>query len=431
MQFNGDQVADDLCSDDASLADGGLRQWAASGAMALTGRAGQAPLGPPAPLVETLCHLGRRLAARAAHLGATLAVDPLRVLGERAACMGWTRRGEVSVGGATRLLRAADGWLAVCLARPEDAEAVEAWLEAPAPRGDEAEELWHFVGSSVQRRPVGEVVERARLLGMPCAALPPTCPPPSPPPAVSVTAVPGRTRRPLESGGLGPVLVVDLSALWAGPLCSRLLRRAGAQVVKVESVGRPDGARRTPAFFDVLHAGKQSVALDFGRPADVEQLRQLLARADVVVESSRPRALEQLGIKARDLLAVGPSVWLSITGYGRRLPAGNRVAFGDDAAVAGGLVVRDAEGPCFCADAIADPLTGLVAADAVLAALGGDRRVLLDVAMAGVASRFAGPTVPVTGDVRPVPPTAPQPDGRAPALGADNETVLGRQGSRQ
>ena len=105
-----------------------------------------------------------------------------------------------------------------------------------------------------------------------------------------------------------------------------------------------------------------------------------------MIEASRPRALEQLGIVANELLMSGPSVWISITGYGRAAPGRDWVAFGDDAAAAGGLVVWDDDGPCFCADAIADPLSGLTAAAAALEALEGDDAVLLDVAMARVAS---------------------------------------------
>src|SRR4029077_16039748 len=132
--------------------------------------------------------------------------------------------------------------------------------------------------------------------------------------------------------------------------------------------------------------------LDFD--ADRSYLHELLARADVVVEASRPRALAQFEIAAARFLgaADGHRASISITGYGR---ADQRVAFGDDAAVGGGLVVYDSAGPCFCADAVADPLTGLVAADACLAALVGDERTLLDIPMAGVAAAFAGPTLAV------------------------------------
>jgi crotonobetainyl-CoA:carnitine CoA-transferase CaiB-like acyl-CoA transferase len=84
-------------------------------------------------------------------------------------------------------------------------------------------------------------------------------------------------------------------------------------------------------------------------------------------------------------------VWVSITGYGREGDAAQRVAFGDDAAAAGGLVGRDGGGdPVFCGDAIADPLTGAMAAlvSALSLADGGGR--LLDVPMAGVAAWAAG-----------------------------------------
>ena len=126
--------------------------------------------------------------------------------------------------------------------------------------------------------------------------------------------------------------------------------------------------------------------------------QKVVAEADVVIESSRARALQQFG--------VGPSadqVWLSITAYGRR---SDGVGFGDDAAVAGGLVVWDQSGPCFCADAVADPLTGLTAADLCLHALERGRRGVIDVPLAGVAARFAGPTLDVPCNIEAVPPRA-------------------------
>jgi crotonobetainyl-CoA:carnitine CoA-transferase CaiB-like acyl-CoA transferase len=158
--------------------------------------------------------------------------------------------------------------------------------------------------------------------------------------------------------------------------------------MKVESTARPDGARRgNPQFFERMHEGKEFVALDF----EHDELHALLQSADVVVEASRPRALTQLGIDADELVATGPRVWLSITGYGRAGDMSYRVAFGDDAAVAGALVADagGGEGPSFVADAVADPLTGMVAAAAVFDALQGDRRVVLDVALARVAASVA------------------------------------------
>jgi hypothetical protein len=149
-----------------------------------------------------------------------------------------------------------------------------------------------------------------------------------------------------RSAERGPV-VVDLSALWAGPLCGALLHDVGAAVVKVESTGRPDGARRgTPAFFDRLNCSKASVALDLDDRFGVTALRSLIEWADVVIESSRPRALQQIVIDVASILSdpsTRPRVWVSITAHGRQGEP-ERIGFGDDAPAAGGLVVDGREG---------------------------------------------------------------------------------------
>ena len=128
------------------------------------------------------------------------------------------------------------------------------------------------------------------------------------------------------------------------------------------------------------------------------------------------------------MVASGPRLWLSITAYGRQGVSGNRVGFGDDAAAAGGLVAWSDEEPVFCGDAIADPLTGLTAAARGLQALQDGGRWLLDVAMAGVAASFAGPTLAVPEELVPAPPSARRPLGTAPALGADNAEVMAELG---
>jgi crotonobetainyl-CoA:carnitine CoA-transferase CaiB-like acyl-CoA transferase len=206
--------------------------------------------------------------------------------------------------------------------------------------------------------------------------------------------------------------------------------------VKVESVHRPDGARQGPvAFFDLLHGGQEAVALDFRTTDGRAALRRLLRSADVVVEASRPRALEQLGIVADTVLSeaaaagVGPRAWVSITGYGRAAPGRDRVAFGDDAAVAGGLVAWDESGPCFLADAVADPCAGLVAAAAVLRALAAGGRWLLDISMRDVAAHLAGTdpgrAVAAARDGLVVePPQARKASARGPRLGEHTEAVL-------
>jgi crotonobetainyl-CoA:carnitine CoA-transferase CaiB-like acyl-CoA transferase len=99
--------------------------------------------------------------------------------------------------------------------------------------------------------------------------------------------------------------------------------------------------------------------------------------------------LEQLGIDAAAMVAHGPQVWLSITGHGRAEPARNWIGFGDDAAAAGGLVGWRDGTPRFIGDAIADPLTGITAAAAVLHALALGGRWLIDCNLSGVAAHVA------------------------------------------
>jgi hypothetical protein len=353
-------------------------EWARSGAMALTGRPGR-PLVAPRRIPGGLLLLGRLIAGLSARWGAEVVVDPLSLVTERAAIMQLSAGGDASCGGRARLMRTRSGWLGISLAREDDRELVPAWLEEPGHSGS-----WDDIARSIESRIGTALVARAALLGLPIAAL------------GEVTAAAGpavRARRLIDAApriALAGARVVDLSSLWAGPLCAHILQQAGAHVIKVESASRPDGARRAHAsFFDLLNAGKESVALELGSDEGREALLDLLVSADIVIEASRPRALRQLGIRSEELLRNGPSVWVSLTGYGTIGEAAHRVAFGDDAAVAGGLVAWDEDRPCFCADAIADPAAGLTAAAAVLAALGSGRWHL-DVALARVSAHLAG-----------------------------------------
>jgi crotonobetainyl-CoA:carnitine CoA-transferase CaiB-like acyl-CoA transferase len=255
-----------------------------------------------------------------------------------------------------------------------------------------------------------QIVDRARLLDVAVAALGEAA---AEPPTVRRC---GTTAGPRQPDGL---LVADLSSLWAGPLCGQLLARAGAVVVKVESPSRPDGTRSgEPAFFDWMNAGKLSYCVDFD--SDSDALRRLLDVADIVIEGSRPAALRRRGLSAEDLVGRIGRIWLRVNGYRDQL---DRPAFGDDAAVAGGLVGADDDGPVFCGDAIADPLSGLEAARAVGESLRRGGGEVIDVSMAQVAARYAALPQSTDGAApanRPKPPPAVPP---ASPLGADNAAV--------
>jgi len=420
--------------------------WARSGLMALTGERDGEPRMCPAPLAA--CADGALAAlANLAPEGSFAGLRGSQLLTERAAVTGHARNGSISPGGSCRLLDAADGGIALNLARDEDWTLLAAWLER------EGATDWDGIERSVRKRPAAELVERGRELGLAVAvdALPLAAPA-----RWYHTSFP-RRRESSFSREPGPRLrgddkkprVVDLSSLWAGPLCGQLLHRAGAEVIKVESLQRPDGARQGPqAFFDLLNAGKASVALDFAAAGGRAQLRALLLSADIVIEASRPRALRQLGIEADDILRAKTGLtWISITGHGRTSERENWIAYGDDAGVAAGLsaVMQQVTGHKLIAgDAIADPLTGLHAALAGWAGYQSGQSSLISLALAGVVSHCLGFDPPeqswaardgawsaalARSGCEPARPRLRRPHGLARPLGADTG-ILGKTFSK-
>jgi len=299
------------------------------------------------------------------------------ILTERCACNGFTVPGAISAGGGCRLIAAADGWIALNLARPDDRDLLPALVgdDSFDPADDEA------VASRIARIPTGALLQQGRTLGL---ALASGCERPASP-AVEELVV-----GPRQTPSTSRPLVVDLSALWAGPLAAHLLWLAGAQVVKVESRQRPDAMRQgDPGLFALLNQGKDSVLVDL-ETAEGRAALALLHRADIVIEAARPRALKQLGIDAEAIVRARPGVtWITITGHGATGPAADCVGFGDDCGVAGGLsaALAEASGSWgFVGDAIADPLTGIVAAREAWRSMqdGVSRRIGLS--MSGIAA---------------------------------------------
>jgi hypothetical protein len=405
------------------------------------------PAASPAAAFGLLTVAVRQFAEATRATGLEVRADPAELLAGRAALAGFSRRGRVSAGGSARLLRVADGWCAVNLSRPDDVAAVPAILGVLGLDADldgravAAVGAWEALEAAAGGTTAEALADAAQLLGVPAAALPAR--PPSQSQSVSGPASTGRVSRiaaRFPGARLAAAVVVDLSSMWAGPLCARLLGLAGAQVIKVESADRPDGGRAGDRrFFDWLHAGHRSVVVDFRSESGRAALAALLETADVVIEASRPRALAALGLAPDTTPHRDGQVWLSITGYGRA--EGDRVAFGDDAAVAGGLVGWTGNEPVFCADAIADPLTGLCGALAVARSVAAGGGELIDLSMRGAAAAFAA--APDVGhgphEVRPdgtvscarlgleqavLPPARPVLDGPAVELGADTDAVL-------
>jgi hypothetical protein len=352
-----------------------LVRWINSGMSALSGREEQPLTVPPPGFVGRLDGVVEQIAGWSALVGSEVRLDWGKILTERAGYLGLRRRGRTSANGSCRLLRARDGWVAVNLSRPDDLAMIDALL------GTKVTDPWPEMAAATLAGDASTIVGRARLLGLPAAVLG-SVPSASPPARVTARGAPSGRR------SLRGARVVDLSSLWAGPLAARVLGLAGAEVVKVDSNHRPGGGHRSSPFHRSLHPLNQKVVfLDFTLTSGRTRLRDLLSGADIVIEGSRPRALEHLGADPGTLEASPGQVWLSITGYGREYPGRDWVAFGDDAAAAGGLVGWvSPEDPVFCGDAVADPVTGLIGAATVLTAVAEGGGQLIDLAMSRAAA---------------------------------------------
>ncbi|HVW41173.1 MAG TPA: CoA transferase [Amycolatopsis sp.] len=396
-----------------------LEDWAGSGAMALTGlRAGPALRSPGQPASAAWgALLALELLARIG--GRDVVLPGPRVLAERAAVAGLRRDAPWSPSGMLRLLRAADGWIGVHLARGTGLLAQ--WLEMPVPAGDP----WPVVEAVIAERKTWPLAERARAVELPVGL----------PSDVDEQLVmrgqlggvwpfvlDGQVRRasrcdrpvPAEPRPwrLPSTLVVDLSSRWAGPLCGHLLALLGARVVKVEDLREPDAARPGP-FFDLLHAGQESVALDLGTEQGRSARDALVGAADVVIANVAPPARRS-------------AVWVSITPYGCTGPWARYAGFADDASVAGGLLAVDPETGLAapCGDAIAAPLAGVNAALVAVACRMAGGEWFADLALREQAAATLTAGMEGTAAPEVAPPVARRPAGRAPTLGADTARVL-------
>ena len=323
--------------------------------------------------------------ARATRSAAVARLDGATLLGERAVLGGMRIPGRVSAGGGCRLFDAVGGSVALNLTRAADRELLPALFETDVLDPGDLAAIASQIGASEAQA----LVMRGRSMGLAIAAEHEAARDATGAcvelvaghPTATSSCVELAPERPAATGACVKLTqgcpttaptrpvprVLDLSALWAGPLAAHLLWLAGAEVVKLESRTRPDAMRAgDDTFYALLNQGKASVVLDFKDANDRQALLSLIATSDIVIEAARPRALAQLGIDAAQLARTTPGlVWMTITGHGAEGEAANWVGFGDDCGVSGGLsaALRTACGHTgFVGDAIADPLTGIFAA---------------------------------------------------------------------
>ncbi len=196
---------------------------------------------------------------------------------------------------------------------------------------------------------------------------------------------------------LAGITVLDLTNVLAGPFACHQLAHLGADVIKVEAVGRGDLARNLGAdpelsargmgiSFLAQNAGKRSLTLNLKDPRGKEVLRQLVRRADVLVENFRPGVMDRLELGYKVLSAENPRlVYCAISGFGQTGPWAGRPAYDQIVQGASGVmsVTGEAAGPAMRVGyPLADTVGGLTAAMAISAALNASPRgTFIDVPM--------------------------------------------------
>jgi benzylsuccinate CoA-transferase BbsF subunit len=193
--------------------------------------------------------------------------------------------------------------------------------------------------------------------------------------------------RPLEG-----IRVLDLTQVYAGPTCTRILADLGAEVIKLEGLQRMDITRNFAAdgnntrgeywnhggYFAFRNSGKKSLTLDWSDEQAFELLKRLVPLCDVVAESFTPHVMKGKGLGYEDLKAIREDViMISLSGYGQNGPWKDYSAYGMGLESTSGISsmtgYRGGD-PLRSGISFTDPYTGMVGAGAVLAALHYRRR---------------------------------------------------------
>ena len=190
---------------------------------------------------------------------------------------------------------------------------------------------------------------------------------------------------PADRPPLDGLRVVDLTAFWAGPAVTHSLAAMGADVIKIESIQRPDGIRYSGGLrtdvedwweygwvFHAMNTNKRSVTLDLQSEDGITLIKKLIGGADVVVENFSPRVMDQFGLRADALLQANPRlVVMRMPAFGLNGPWRDRVGFAPTMEQIAGLawVTGLPDGPPIAPRGACDPLAGVHAAFVLLAAL--------------------------------------------------------------
>lgn len=172
--------------------------------------------------------------------------------------------------------------------------------------------------------------------------------------------------------------VVELGQLLAGPFCGQLLGDMGAEVIKVEPPGAGDpmrvwGQGEEKVQWEVIARNKKSVSANLRIPEGQALVRQLIGKADILIENFKPGTMEKWGFSPEALLAEHPGLIIArMSGYGQTGPYSDRAGFGGIGEAMGGwryIVGEPDRSPSRMGISIGDTLTATYGCMGVLAAL--------------------------------------------------------------
>jgi crotonobetainyl-CoA:carnitine CoA-transferase CaiB-like acyl-CoA transferase len=182
------------------------------------------------------------------------------------------------------------------------------------------------------------------------------------------------------AGALDGVRILDLTTVFLGPYCTQLLGDMGADVVKIEPprgdttrfLG-PARSRGMSGTFLNVNRNKRSCVLDLKAPEALGVLARMVPGCDVVVHNMRPKAAARLGITHEWASALNPAViFCGAFGFGETGRYAGRPAFDDSIQAISGIAGYQgllAGRPGYCGTVVADKVTGMMAAQSILAAL--------------------------------------------------------------
>jgi len=124
-----------------------------------------------------------------------------------------------------------------------------------------------------------------------------------------------------KKGPLAGIRVVEFAGIGPAPMCGMLLSDMGAEVLRLDRLEQMDLGVPRPYHLDLANRGKKSLAVDLKRPEGIALARELVAKADVLVEGFRPGTMERLGLGPDECLKLNPRlVYGRVTGFGQDGP---------------------------------------------------------------------------------------------------------------